>query len=291
MRKKIFVLISIMVLIGATTFTVASAGKLFLNNSSGRISLDDLKDKWNELRQKKAEYHDLLESYGFDLPDLSDEQKWEIWSTMLRMKREGAARDEIRDAIEDLLEDYGVDLPGLTPEDKQAIRLWIKNLLETEYGFVFPELTEEQKREILQEIISLKDQGYTRLEIRQTIKELLETGYGFVFPELTDSQKEEIRQEIETMLETDYDFDIPDLTPEQRDNIKEKKKEIRRLQIELRIMYKHATRWVKLRFYSYVKNQMNPPAEKNVIKTKTSIITNLLNIMRSVINRLKMKLV
>jgi len=290
MRKKIFVLLSVSILIGATTFTVASAESFLLNANSNRVTLEDLINKWEELRQKKAEFHDLLERYGFDLPDLTDEQKWEIWSTALQMKRNGADRDEIREAIEDLLEEFGVDLPGLTPEDKQAIRQWIKNLLGTEYGFVFPELTEEQKREILQEIINLKDQGFIRLEMRQAIKELLENDYGFVFPELTVSQKEEIRQKIKTMLENDYGFDIPDLTPEQRETIKEKKGEIRRLQMELRVMYRNATRWVQLRFYNYVKNQMNPPTAKNIVKTRTSLLNDLLNMMRLIISQLKIRL-
>ena len=276
--KKIFVFLSIFILL----VTSIVSANTFIFQSSDKPSLKDLINKWNEIRDTKDELHDLLESYGVDLPDLTDEQKWIIWSTVWKMKMNGATKDKIRNQVKLLLESYGVELLNLSEQDKKDIKLWIKNLLEDEYGFVFVELTDEQKKEIKQEIIILKEQGLTREQIKIEIIELLQDEYEFVLPELSDVEKEEIRTKIKNMLETVYGLDLPDLTVEQRDTIKQKRKEIKILQLELGKMFKNADKKTKLQFYLYVKKTMNPPKRNEIIYSKPifRIINNILGIIK-----------
>jgi len=284
--KKIIVLISIFVLMGTSVVTA----KTTVLKPTDKPTLRELIQKWNELREKKEELHDMLVSYGVDVPDLTDEQKWIIWSTVWRLRNNGASKEEIRLEVRALLEEFGVEFPDLSPEDKREIRQWIKNMLETDYGFVFPELTEEQKEEIKQVIIDLKRQGLSREEIRQQIKTLLETDYGFVFPELTEEQKEEIRDRIIDMLETEYGLDIPDLTPEQSVVIKRKRAEIKVLQRELSQMLKNADKRTKYRFYLYVKRTMNPPPEGKDITQDSKVLRLNREILVKLINRFRQKL-
>jgi hypothetical protein len=281
--KKIIVILSICVLIGSTTVVVASARPSWLNILLNGTEFEDLVNKWNEIREAKAELHDMLESYGVDLPDLTDQQKWIIWETIWQLIKEGATKEEIRSEIISLLEDFGVEFPNLSEEDKKEIRQWIKNILETDYGFVFPELLEEEKKEIKQFIIELKKQGATREEIWQQVKKLLETDYGFVFPELSENEKEEIRDKIKNLLENEYDLDLPDLTLEQREAVKNKRNEIRQLQKELHEMLKNADRLTKIRFYRYVKNTMNPPKIKNIMIGSGN---RLFTFIKSVLNKI-----
>lgn len=280
--KKFFVFFSILILMGTS---VVSAND-FVFRSSDKTTLRDLINKWNEIRDKRDELHNLLESYGVDLPDLTDEQKWNIWSTVLKMKMNGATKDKIRNQVKLLLESYGLELPNLSEQDKKDIKQWIKNLLEHEYGFVFVELSEEQKKEIKQEVMSLKKQGLTREQIKIKIKELLQNEYGFVFPEISDVQKEEIRTKIRNMLESEYDFDLPNLTAEQRDVVKQKRKEIKTLQFELGKMLKNVDKKTKLQFYFYVKKTMNPP-ERNEIFYSNSILRIYNKILDIIKNRVK----
>lgn len=279
--KKIFVFLSIFILLG-TSIISADA---FIFQSSDKTSLKDLINKWNEIRDKKDELHYLLESYGVDLPDLTDEQKWIIWSTVWKMKINGATKDKIRNQVKLLLKSYGVELPNLSEQDKKDIKLWIKNLLENEYGFVFVELTDEQKKEIKQEIIILKEQGLNHEQIKIEIRELLQDEYGFVLPELSDVEKEEIRTKIKNMLETEYGLDLPDLTVEQRDTVKQKRKEIKILQLELGKMLKNTDKKTKLQFYLYVKKTMNPPKRNEIIYSKPifRIIDNMLGKIKNIL--------
>jgi hypothetical protein len=279
--KKIIVILTITILIGSASVAVVSAKNFSLFSKNDKPRLNDLIEKWNEIRTKKAELKSLLESYGVDVPDLTDQQKWTIWETVINLKRDGASKEEIREQVRTLLEEFGVEFPNLSDEDKKDIRLWIKTLLETEYGFVFPRLTETEKQEIKQIIIDLKEQGLTREEIKAEIKELLQTEYGFVFPELTEIEKQEIKNLIKQMLEEEYGLEFPDLTEEQKSIIKQKKEEIRTLQKELHQMLKNADRFTKLRFYRYVKNEMNPPKNRDIQTNKP-----LIRILRAILIKL-----
>jgi len=252
--KKIVGILSIVILVGTLgSITVSATG---LYDTVARPSYDDLVNKWNEIQNAKQDLRDTLTGYGIELPDLTSEQKQEILNTIHELRRDGASREEIREAVIDLLIDFGVDLPDLTAEERVEIRMKTKSMLEENYGFVFIELTPEQKAYIKQTIVQMKRQGATQEEIKDAVKNLY-VGYGGVIPALTDNQKEEIHDWIVNMLETDYGLHPPDLTMEQRQEIKEKRSEIHELQTELRDMFKDAGFYIKMRFLRYVYEQVH----------------------------------
>ena len=252
--KKITTILMIFLLIGTIGATTASAiGLLDFRNAT---RYKDLVNKWEEIQNEKQELRDMLEGYGIIIPDLTLKQKREIFRTIFELRREGATREVIIDAVVDLLIDFGFNLPDLTAEQRAEIKTKIKTMLEENYGFVFIELTPEQKAYIKQTVIHLKRQGASREEIKQAIIDLYES-YGGVIPELTESEKEEIHNWIVDMLETDYGLDLPNLTLEQREAIKEKRGEIRQLQQELLEMFKDARFFTKIRFIRYVRRNIN----------------------------------
>jgi hypothetical protein len=248
--KKITTILMIVLLVGTIGASTASAAGFF--NFRKGTGYNDLVDKWEEIQIEKQELRDMLEGYGIDLPDLTNEQKREVSRTVRELRRDGTNREEIRDAVVDLLIDFGVDLPDLTSEQRAEIRTNIKTMLEDNYGFVFIDLTAEQKAYIKQTIIQLKRQGTTKEEIKAAVIDLYES-YGGIIPELTDEQKEEVHDWIVNMLETDYGLDLPNLTLEQRESIENKKSEIKELQKELRQMFKDAGFITKLRFFRYIR--------------------------------------
>lgn len=251
MSKKLLAIFMIVLLVGTIgAATVSASG--FLQ----KPSFKDLVTKWNEIQSEKQQLRDMLVSYGVDLPDLTIEQKREILKTIIQLRRQGTDRYEILEIVFDKLIGYGMDLPDLTSEQFAEIRQKIKTELEENYGFVFVELSQEQKMEIKRTIREMKKQGATREEIKQAVIELYES-YGGAIPDLDDEQKEEIHDWIVNMLETDYGFDLPDLTPEQRAQIKQKISEIRELQKELKDMFKDARFFTKIRFIRYVRAHIN----------------------------------
>ena len=251
--KKITTLLMITLLIGTIGATTASA--VGITGFRDRTKFRELVNKWNEIQTEKQELSDMLEGYGIERPELTLRQKFEILRTIRELKREGADKEEIRDAIVDLLIDFGFDLPDLTKEQRVEIREKIKKMLEDEYGFVFIELTDEQKRQIKQLIIEMHREGASKEEIKAAVIELYEN-YGGVIPELNDIEKEEIHDWIVDMLETDYDIDLPDLTLEQREAIKEKRSEIMQLQKELKEMLRNAGFFTKIKFFGYVRRNL-----------------------------------
>lgn len=246
MIKKLLTLSIIILLIGTIGATTVSASGFF-----SKPSFKDLVNKWEEIQSEKQELRNMLISYGVDLPNLTTDQKREIFRTIIQLRKQGAERNEILEVVFDLLISYGMDLPDLTSEQFTEIKVKIKTMLEENYGFVFVELTQEQKHEIKHKIRQMKKAGATSEEIKQAIIDLYES-YGGVIPDLNDEQKEEIHDWIVNMLETDYGFDLPDLTPEQRAQIKEKTSEIRELQNQLKDMFKDARFFTKVRFMRYV---------------------------------------
>ena len=252
--KKIVGILSIVILVGTLgSITVSATG---LYDTGDRPSYEDLVNKWNEIQNAKQELRDTLTGYGIELPNLTIEQKREILNTIRELRRDGASREEIREAVVDLLIDFGVDLPDLTSEQRAEIRRNITTMLEDNYGFVFIELTAEQKAYIKQTIIQLKRQGATQEEIKAAVVDLYES-YGGIIPELTDEQKEEVHDWIVNMLETNYGLDLPNLTVEQRDAIKDKKSEITDLQKELKELFKNAGFFTKMRFLRYLQQNIN----------------------------------
>jgi len=172
----------------------------------------------------------MVEDFGVDLPDLSRGEKRQIAITVQYFRMQGASREEIRDEIKNLLIEFGVDLPDLPEMEKEQIKAEIISLLEG-YGFVFVELTEEQKGEIKNTAREMFRDGASREEIRDEVKSVLER-YGFDIPELTEEQKNEIRDGIRTIL-LDHDIELPDLTEEQQEQIRNKREEIREIRWEL----------------------------------------------------------
>ena len=73
------------------------------------------------------------------------------------MFRDGASREEIREEVKNVLEGYGFVIPELTEEQKDEIREGIRTIL-LDHDIELPDLTEEQqeqirnKREEIQEI-------------------------------------------------------------------------------------------------------------------------------------------
>ena len=135
-----------------------------------------------------------------------------------------------REELKQMVEDFGVDLPDLPEMEKEQIKAEIISLLEG-YGFVFVELTEEQKGEIKNTAREMFRDGASREEIRDEVKNVLER-YGFDIPELTEEQKNETREGIRTIL-LDHDIELPDLTEGQQEQIRNKREEIREIRWEL----------------------------------------------------------
>lgn len=253
-KKKIITILAVFLLIGTTLSVTVSAKGLF--GFKNGTSYRDLINKWEEIRIEKQELLDMLEEYGVELPDLTREQRREILRTIIQSRRQGAERNEILELIFDLLIEFGMDLPDLTSEQFSEIREKTITMLEENYGFVFIELTPEQKQEIRNKIKEMKRSGATKEEIKAAVIELYES-YGGNIPELSDIEKEEIHDWIVNMLETDYGFDLPNMTYEQRVSLKNKKGEIRELQKELKELFKNARFITKIRFLRYVHRNRN----------------------------------
>ncbi|MBN2603477.1 MAG: hypothetical protein JXA91_05050 [Candidatus Thermoplasmatota archaeon] len=251
--KKILGMVLVVLIVGTIGATTVSA--MDVSGWGNKPSFKDLKNKWLEIQDAKQEIRDMAEGYGIDLLSLTGEQKREIAQTIHDLKKEGANRDEIKDAIIDLLIDFGVNIPDLTPDQRAEIRTKIKTHLQDSYGFIFIELTVEQKAYIKQTIIELKKQKATREEIKTAVVNLYES-YGGIIPRLTDAEKKDIHEWIVTMLETDYGLDLPNLTRYQREALKNKKDEIRELQKELKEMLKDAGFFTKYRFLRYLRRHI-----------------------------------
>ncbi|HMA83435.1 MAG TPA: hypothetical protein VKP59_04320 [Candidatus Thermoplasmatota archaeon] len=100
-------------------------------------------------------------------------------------------------------------------EAKQDLRQTMES-----YGIQFPDLTNEEKRELIQTIRELRRDGSSRREIREEIIDLL-IDFGFNLPDLSEEQRDEIRTKIKIHLETNYGFVLIELTPEQKAYMKQ----------------------------------------------------------------------
>lgn len=266
MNKKIISLLSILVLVTTTLGSTLAFAQYDSNGQTNDFfqsllnlgagpTIKNLIETYNEIQEAKQELRALAESYGIELPELTKDQKQEIMSTFRELRRNGHPRDEVRSEIIDLLIDYGWDLPDLTKEQREEIKEKTKTMLSETYGFVFIDLTPEQKAYLKQTIIQMNQQGLTREEIRNEIITLYEK-YGGVIPDITEEEKESIHDWIHDMIETDYNIDLPDLTSEQRQEFIEKKEEIHQLQRELREQFKQANRLTRYRFLRYVRKDL-----------------------------------
>ena len=255
MNKKIIAMISILILLMTTTAaTMISAQGLNNKDKLGLFvslfqrdngpTLDELIETYKELKEAKQDLRQTMESYGIQFPDLTKDEKREL-------RCDGGSRQEIREEIIELLIDFGFNLPDLSEEERNEIRTKIKTHLETNYGFVFIELTPEQKAYMKQTLIQMKRDGRTKDEVREELVELYE-GYGGTIPDLTETEKEAIYDWAVAMIEQDYDVDLPDLTYEQRQIIKDKKEDIQSIQKDLRQQLRQANQITRFRFFRYV---------------------------------------
>lgn len=267
MNKKIIAMISILILLMTTTAaTMISAQGLNNKDKLGLFvslfqrdngpTLDELIETYEELKEAKQDLRQTMELYGIQFPDLTKEEKRELIQTIRELRRDGGSRQEIREEIIELLIDFGFNLPDLSEEERNEIRTKIKTHLETNYGFVFIELTPEQKAYMKQTLIQMKRDGRTKDEVREELVELYE-GYGGTIPDLTETEKEAIYDWAVAMIEQDYDVDLPDLTYEQRQIIKDKKEDIQSIQKDLRQQLRQANQITRFRFFRYVKRDFS----------------------------------
>jgi uncharacterized protein (UPF0335 family) len=251
--RKTATLAVILLLVGTLSAGVVSAaGFVNIGNNRNRVTFFALVNQWETLQTEKQQFHDLLNDYGFDVPELSVGQKRQIIRTIIVLRKQGAEREEIRDAVVDLLIGYGVNLPDLTSEQRGEIRNQTKNFLEQDYGFVFVELTEDQQQEIRQTVKQMKNEYASREQIKQAVIDLY-VSYGGVIPELSDSEREEIYDWMVVLLEDDYGVEVPELSFEQRQIIRQESNDIASLRNELRQMFNNARFFVKLRFIGYLR--------------------------------------
>jgi hypothetical protein len=254
MNKKTIAISSIMVLLVATIgATVASAKWMNKTETQdNEITLEELIQTYNELKETKQELRDLKESYGMELPDLTDDEKRSLIQTIRQLRRTGHNRIQIRSEITDMLIGFGVNIPGLSIEQRTEVKEKIKIHLEENYNFIFIELTPEQKAYMRQTAIQLKRQGNTIDMIKEELIALYEN-YGGNIPVLGETDHEEIYNWVYSMIETDYNIDLPDISYEEKQEIEEKKDEIHTLQKELRQQIRQ-TNWLnRFRFFRYVK--------------------------------------
>jgi len=108
--------------------------------------------------------------------NLTEEQRVEIRQLIETMRRNGASRDEITEAVLKRLEEYGIDLTHL------KINRDDDHFMGRHKGRILDQLTEEQKTELLQKIKELRESGATRNEIRDMIHEQLKE-WGIETPE------------------------------------------------------------------------------------------------------------
>jgi DNA-binding transcriptional regulator YhcF (GntR family) len=127
--------------------------------------------------------------------NLTDAQEQEIQQLIQDMKDSGASREDVMNAVKSKLAEWGIE-----PCERHELRNqpWTLNL------------TDSQRREILQLVQEMKEAGSSQQEIRKTVDAKLEQ-WGIKIPErqqppfpqwlrnLTDAQKAEIQQLIRDM--------------------------------------------------------------------------------------------
>jgi DNA-binding transcriptional regulator YhcF (GntR family) len=108
--------------------------------------------------------------------NLTEEQRMEIRQLIETMRRNGASREEINEAVLKRLEEYGIDVTHLkiNRDDDHFMGRHRERILD--------QLTEEQKTELLQKIKELRESGATRNEIRDMTHEQLKE-WGIETPE------------------------------------------------------------------------------------------------------------
>jgi DNA-binding transcriptional regulator YhcF (GntR family) len=102
--------------------------------------------------------------------ELTEEQREAIHDTVMEMREAGASREEVREAVREMLEGYGIELPGHGPEHPGP------------HGKLGELLNEEQRQEVHDMVMEMREAGASREEIHEAVRAKLE-GYGIELPE------------------------------------------------------------------------------------------------------------
>ncbi|MBC8185286.1 T9SS type A sorting domain-containing protein [candidate division KSB1 bacterium] len=167
-----------------------------------------IKTKMDELRAQDisreeitAAIAELLTSWGIDVPEnfgerfgrrgpqgnplfaqLSEEQRKAIQGTIQELRSHEVPREEIAAAVAEMLEGWGIEVP----------EGFVENFGKHRPRFPFPgiwqQLSEEQKQVIKDLTATMRENGATRMEIRQAVREKLEE-FGFELPERGKGQR------------------------------------------------------------------------------------------------------
>jgi beta-phosphoglucomutase-like phosphatase (HAD superfamily) len=150
--------------------------------------------------------------------NLTTEQRQAINEKIKELSNKSASREEIHDAVVEMLEEYGVDVP----DDFKMMPFPGPYPL---IGWIYSELTEEQKADIQAEMDRLDEEGASPLEMRNALRQKLESygvdmmekpfwvdrerGFGrrgfMADSSLSDEQRAAIREKIKEMREQGKD--------------------------------------------------------------------------------------
>lgn len=130
----------------------------------------------------------LLEGWGIDLPEprgdgeghgprfmeqLTEDQREEIRQMVTEMREAGATREEIHAAVHAKLEGWGIEIPDHPGRGHRRQ--------------VMEQLTEEQREELHQMVMEMREADATREEIHAAVREKLQA-WGIELPEGCESQ-------------------------------------------------------------------------------------------------------
>jgi hypothetical protein len=131
---------------------------------------------------------------------LTDEQRQQIYDTVVKMRETGATPDEIKAAVTELMKGFGVVVPDNWGEQRGS--------------GLCAKLTDEQRQQIYETVAKMRETGATPDEIKAAVTELLK-GFGVVVPDnwgeqrgsglcakLTDEQRQQIYETVAKMKET-----------------------------------------------------------------------------------------
>ena len=134
-------------------------------------------------------------------PQLTDEQREQLHTTVQGLREQDATPEEIHDAVAALFQEWGIDMPENFPGRMG------------QNGFNCPRLTDEQREQLHATVQDLRDKDATREEIRAAVDALFDE-WGIERPQhdpghkgpawmqnLTQEQRQSIRDLIHQMRE------------------------------------------------------------------------------------------
>ena len=198
-------------------------------------------EKIKELRGQDAsreEIHvavkEMLQSWGIELPEdwegrpgfgrfghradgvfsqLTEQQRKAVHEKIKELRDQNATPEEIKAAIKQMLEGYGIQLPADWGERGRF------PFTRPRGKGIFSQLTDEQRKELHEEIKTLREQDASREDVKAAVKAILE-GWGIELPEnweqmpgfrpfrhgqmrfmrqLTEEQRKQVRDKIKEL--------------------------------------------------------------------------------------------